>query len=96
MALEPALRIVMDGEKFKVERVDPFEARRELAQQAADEAVEAETAADIEEACKQFVEEREARRLSITEHLMVLGLRKATKDELRRIILDALSAEAVA
>ncbi len=38
----------------------------------------------------------EAGRLSVSEHLMVLGLRKASKDELRRIILDALAVEVAA
>lgn len=33
-------------------------------------------------------------RLTVTEHLTVLGLRKASKSELRRIVLDALATEA--
>lgn len=83
MAPEPSLRIVMDGDQFKLEGVDPLEAKRAeiRAQMEADAATEAEIAAS---------------RLSISEHLMVLGLRKASKDELRRIILDALAVEAAA
>lgn len=33
-------------------------------------------------------------RLTVMEHLTVLGLRKASKSELRRIVLDALATEA--
>lgn len=35
-----------------------------------------------------------ALRLTVTGHLTVLGLRKASKSELRRIVLDALATEA--
>ncbi|SOC92574.1 hypothetical protein SAMN05216358_2730 [Rhizobium sp. AN5] len=35
-----------------------------------------------------------ALRLTVTEHLTVLGLRKASKSELCRIVLDALATEA--
>lgn len=92
MAREPSLHIVMNGDKFEIEAVDPVAAKRaELLAQAE----EAEIAAGIDEASAQYAS-LEDRRLSITEHLMVLGLRKASKDELRRIILDAIAAEAAA
>ena len=35
-----------------------------------------------------------ALRLTVTEHLIVLGLRKASKSEVCRIVLDALATEA--
>ncbi|MBB3568728.1 hypothetical protein [Rhizobium sp. BK491] len=44
--------------------------------------------------CKSELEA--ALRLTVMEHLVVLGLRKASKDELRRIILDALAEGATA
>jgi hypothetical protein len=45
---------------------------------------------------REETELKAALRLSVIEHLTVLGLRKASKEDMRRIILDALAREVAA
>ncbi|SIP96580.1 hypothetical protein SAMN05880582_101195 [Rhizobium sp. RU20A] len=93
MALNPALRLMVKNahEKYGTES-DPVVRKRAeiLAKQALEEA----ELSEMERIADEFAKEQQLRQLSVAAQLVALAMQKATKRELRQILVNAMAAEA--
>ncbi len=92
MALNPTLRLMVDNAHARY-AADGDPVARKRAEIMERQRNAEEELCEMEDAIEQW---RNTQQLSVSEQLIVLGLRKASKKELQAIILNALVEEAAA